>query len=198
MALNYPGPFEVRLFYTTNEPAGVNEHVLRLSCQISVEGDPGDPFSDWIPIDKGGNAVGSLDGDVDALVTLLKPMFNTAVDFSLAELWEYQFGTFDSVFRSSYDINQSGTAATATVNHSQTIWSFRTALGGTMKIDLRGTIHGSGAQQSFPTGVAAANSVATAFLASNSIWWGRDNSYPVAAIRWLPGLNEHSFKQINR
>lgn len=198
MAINYPGPFEVRLFYTTNEPAGVNEHVLRLSFQMAVEADPGDPFSDWIPVDKAGASVIALNTKVDDLITLIKPHFNTNVDFSLAELWEYAPGTFDAVYRSSYDVNVAGTSPSATVNHAQTVLSFRTALGGVMKVDMRGTVLAKGPQQSFPTNIAAINTTATGFLAGTSIWWGRDNSYPVASIRYLPGENEYSFKQINR
>lgn len=198
MAINYPGPFEVRIFYTTAEPAGVNEHVLRLSCQMSISADPGDPFSDWIPIDKGGSAVTALNAKVDALMAVIQPLMPVTTDFSLAELWEYAPGTFDAVYRSSYDLNLLGTNATAVVPFSQTIWSFRSQLGGVMKVDLRGTPYAAGPRLSFPTPTNVVNTFANFMLADASIWWARDNSYPVAAIRWLPGSNEHAFKQINR
>jgi len=198
MALNFPGPFEVRLFYTTNEPAIIAAHQLRLSCNMSIEGLPGEPFSDWIPIQKNGSAVTTLAGHVDALVTAIRAAFHTSADFERAELWEYAPGTFDAVFRSAYDVNVAGSSATVTANFAQTIWTFRTTGGGIAKLDLRGTIYPASARASFPTSNATADAIHAYMLAPERIWIGRDGGYVLAGVSFLPGSNEHAFKKVNR
>lgn len=198
MPVNFPGPFEVRLFYTTGEPTVIRDHVLRLSCRMNIMGNPGDPFGAWIPVQKDGSAVVNLQTHVDSLVTALKPVFSTATDFSFAELWEYVPDSFDAVYRSVYDVNQSGTSTTASGEASQTIISFRTTLGGVAKLDLRGTVLSPGAMQSFPTSVPAVNTLATYMLDNSRIWIGRDGGYLLAAIKYLPGQNERAWRRVNR
>lgn len=199
MALNYPGPFEVRLFYQTNEtPAAIAAHVLRLSLNMSIEGAPGDPFSDWIPFQKNGSAVSSLDTHVDALVALLQPFFNTATDIVQAELWEYAPLSFDAVYRSSYDITLAGTSGGATQVASQGVVTLRTVNGGIMKVDLRGIISTPGPTQTFPTGTTIVQNLVNYLVGGTNIWWGRDNSYPLVPLRWMPGQNEHAWRIANR
>jgi hypothetical protein len=198
MPINYPGTFETRIRYITNEPAGVNDHELRLSMEMSIEGSPGDPFSDWIPVQKNGSAVDSLDQHVDALVAFLRPFYHTSVDFVSAELWEYAPGSFDSIFRSSYDITLSGTATFATVNHSQSILTMRSQLGGIGKVDLRGTFFGAAPASGYPTAIVPVDNLLAHMIAGTSIYVARDGGYFMSGLLWLPGINEQSFKRINR
>jgi len=195
MALNFPGPFEVRIFYQTNEtPAAIAAHVLRLSCNMSIEGDPGDPFSEWIPYQKNGSAVSSLDTHVDALMAVVRPFYVAAVDFVGAELWEYAPGTFDAVYRASYTLGLAGTGAGTTQVAGQLVTTFRTVNGGIFKIDLRGTNIAAGATQSFPIGAGVATNLANYLVGGTTIWWARDNSYPLVPLKYMPGQNEKAWR----
>lgn len=198
MAINYPGPFEVRVNYTTNEPAAIAAHQMRLSCQMSIEGNPGDPFSDWFPEQKGGSNTIPLSTCLETTLNLVKPYFNTAVTFGSAELWEYAPGTFDAVFRSAYVPVAEPTGVPATVSASQTIYTWRTTAGGVMKLTLMGTIISPDVSLTYPTADSGVNAIFAGFLAATSPWLGRDGAYPVAGLKFHPGQNEALWKRLNR
>lgn len=195
MALNFPGPFEVRISYTTNEtPVAIAAHQLRLSCNMSTIGDPGDPFSAFIPFERSGSAISNLETKVSDLMGVVRPLFVAGVDFSVAELWEYTAGSFDAIFRSSLQISLPGTGAGTTTIAGQAVLTMRTTAGGVMKVDLRGTNFAPQTTITFPVSPGSLFNLANHFLASTNIWWGRDNSYPLAALRFLPGQNEKAWR----
>lgn len=198
MPINYPGPFEIRINYLTDEALANAAHQLRLSCVMSVTGNPGDPFSSWIPIQKNGSAVSNLATHVDNLMTVLRPLYKTAVSFTDAELWEYNPGTFDAVYRSSYALALAGTSASSTITASQSILTFRTALGGIMKVDMRGTVFSPSITDAAPFTAGSYATLAAIFTAATDVWVGRDGGYPLAALAFLPGQNEHAWKVANR
>lgn len=197
MAINYPGPYEVRIFYHTNEAAAIADHVLRLSCNMNVVASPGDPFSSWSATKRDGTGV-VLSTAVDALIVLVKPFFHSSTDFIYAELWEYTPSSFDAIFRSSYTIGVSGTSASVTVSAAQTVVSFRTATGGIFKVDMRGTISNPAIGISFPTAITIVDNLAAHLVGASSPWIGRDNGYPLSPIRYLPGQNERAWRIVNR
>jgi len=197
MTANFPGPFELRINYISNEPSTINEHQLRLSFECGLTGDPGDPFDAWHPITKGGSSALGLDSHVTALMAAIEDNWSNTTDFLDAELWEYDVGTYDAIFRSTEAIGTSGGSGSGTQSMSQSIWTFRAALGGIMKVDFRATIHAPGTKVSLPsTGIV--QSTADYFLDDDSPWWARDNSHPIAALKFLPGQNERAFRKLNR
>lgn len=198
MPINYPGPYEMRISYVTAEPTPANRHVLRLSMEMSIVGDPGEPFSGWIPVQKDGSAVDTLAQHLDALLAILKPMYPAATSFNSAELWQYAPGTFDSIFRSAEVIGEVGTSVTASVEFGQTIITFRSELGGIGKIDLRGSDTPVGNRQGFPTGDVSINALAAHLTAGTSIYVARDGGYLLAPLFFLPGTNEAMFKLVRR
>lgn len=197
MAINYPGPFEVRIKYLTNEPAPVPNHVLRLSCNCTLTGNPGDPFTSWFPVTKLGSNAINLSTKVDDLILEMKKHLNTASTILVAELWEYTPGTFDAVFRSTKNIAVAGTSGTVTRDGSQAIWTYRTQNGGIFKFDLRGQINAVGAKIALP-GTGDVASMNTYLLAGTTPWLARDGSYPVAGLFFHPGQNERAFKKLYR
>jgi hypothetical protein len=198
MAINYPGPYEIRIAYVTAEPAPANRHILRLSCEMSIAGDPGEEFSGWIPEQKDGSAVDTLESHLDALLAILKPMFPATTSFNSAELWEYAPGTFDSIFRSSHSIAEVGSSGTASVDFGQLIITFRSENGGIAKIDVRGSDTPVGNRVGFPTGDTSINALAAHLIAPSSIYVARDGGYLLSALFALPGLNEAAFKAVRR
>jgi len=199
MAINFPGPLELRIFYTTDENSVINDHVLRhsLAAATAGEGDPGDPFSAWTIQLRGGTTT-PLDDWTDALMILIDDFYASAVDFTHAELWKYQPSSFDATYQATYALGLSGTSGGATVDASQGIITFRTAVGGVAKIDLRGISLGAGPKQSFPTAAAIVNALASFLSGSLSAMIGRDGGFLVAPIFWLPGQNERAWKRVNR
>lgn len=197
MTANFPGTYEVRIQYLTDEPAEIAGHELRLSCEMSIAADPGDPFTDWIPVQKDGSAVTTLKTHVDNFLALVQPAHSTATDYIIAELWEYAPASFDAVFRSAYTLGLSGTGG-ATVPYSQTIITFRSTLGGIGKLDLRGAVFGAAARLSFPTANTTINALAAALVAGSSIWHARDQGYFIAPLFTLIGQNERAWAKVNR
>lgn len=197
MAIHYPGTFEVRTFFTTDEPSLIASHEIRWSCEMAAAADPGDPFSDWSVSLRGGGS-SPLDTEVDNFMAFLEDMYSTAVDFSHAELWEYSPGTFDSVFRSSYTLGLSGVSASPTVIYSQTILSFRSTLGGIMKLDMRGTDQAKAAKTGFPSPSTAVNNLAAWVASATTPVRARDGGFPMSPLFFLPGLNERAEKKVLR
>lgn len=199
MAINYPGPYECRFFYTTNEYATIAQHQFRLSLDIATPGDVGDAFDQWEVIVKNGTAGVTLQDAVEDILEEVVEVYHTSTVFSAVELWEYAPGTFDAVFRAAHTpTNDNGLSATATNQFSQTVITMRTELGGILKLDLRGTVIGPAAAQGFPTTNNFINDIGDELRAGLSPWVGRDGSFAAVRLRFLPGQNEHAFKKVNR
>lgn len=194
MALNYPGPYEVRIYYTVSSRV----HIQRLNCQMSLEGDPGDAFDQFVPLQRNGSAVTPLDTHVDNWIAVIKMLYNTANSFDYAELWKYAAESFEATYYSTYDIAVSGGTGGAAVVAGQLISTFRTQEGGTLKINLMETNQAVGVGVGY-TGLGTnQKAVVDYVLAPENIWLGRDTSYPFAFNKMFPGQNERLFKKIYR
>ena len=194
MAANFPGPYELRIRYSTIVTSITNIHQLRISMDMNVTADPGDPFSDWTCQSRIG-ASPQLDTFTDDVAAVMQPFLRTDADILDAELWEYTPGSFDAAFRSTYTIGVAGTAGGATVPDSQGILTFRTQLGGVARFDIRDITISAGAKVSVGAAPTIVQDVADLLTANGSPMIGRDNSYVFVALNWLPGLNERSFKK---
>lgn len=194
MALNYPGPYQVRIFYTVSSRV----HVCALNVQMSVEGVAGDPFSDFIPLQRNGSAVTTLDTHVDNFVTVAKVFLNSGQSFNYAELWKYTPDSFEADFISSYTIGVAGTAGAATKSASQMIWTFRTQEGGSMRVVLMDTVTDAGVTVPYGSMDTNTKALADAITGGTNVWIARDTSYPFNAISMFPGQNEALFKKIYR
>lgn len=183
--LNYPGPYEVRIFYTV----GGLTHSQRLSCDVAVDDEPGLPFSSY-DVHRVGDTPLALDAAIDAYITLIKPFFQNTVTFTHAELWRYEPLTFNADFYSTYTINVVGTHASAAYNGGQLILTFRTLGGGVLKLNYMETSY----QMGLPTGLSGAPAAVQAlvnFVLSTGNWIiARDTTYPFAFMRQFPGQNE--------
>lgn len=198
MAVNFPGPFEARFSILTNEAGGVGQHQLRLSTQVPGGVNPGQSFGTIFPEQRGGAVDISLQSACEALLGLINGFYATTSAFGAIELWEYIPDSFDAVFRSAYSPSTEPNGGATTVPASQTYFTFRTINGGIMKLCLMGTTIVEDSSQAYPTGDSEVNAVFAAFLADTSIWWGRDNSFPIAGLKFLPGRNEDLWKKLYR
>ena len=198
MATNYPGPYEVRVFYSVDAtPGGVKEHVLKLSCNIDGSPAAGTAFT-AINIVRRAGLMDTLDSAVDGLVSVLRPFYNSGdASFDRAELWRYAPESFDATYVSTYDISLAGSAAAATVPASAAILTMRTTEGGTMRLTLIDTIVDDQLPfQRADFGGAGKEEDLAAFMVDDpNVWFiGRDTSYPITMLRLFYGQNEATFK----
>jgi len=194
MADNFPGPYEIRIFYT----AGSIEHQMNLSCNVKYNPQPGDAAS-TIAVQLADGSDDFMGNVVSAWITLIKTLFAAAdVTFDRAELWEYTPGTYVSRYISTYDIGTAGDSASTTKLASQGIMTFRTTEGGVMKIYFQGTTLAAGPRETYAAAAVVLQDIFD-FVISDANWiLAKDTSYPVAALAWLPGESEAIFKKLYR
>lgn len=191
MADNFPGPYEVRIYYTVN----YFEHVMKLSCNLPTDPDVGDTF-DLIDVYVKNGGYTALDGVVDDWVAVLVPLLSAAdAEINRAELWKITALSYDGTYISSYDISEAGTSGSGYVVAGEMIWTFRTINGGVMKIHLEEGVTLPGVSAVY--GDIGANHQAVAdYVTANAAWmWARDNSYASVFLKLHPGQNEAVFKK---
>lgn len=192
MAINYPGPYEVRIYYTVNTLV----HSQRLNCRLASAPSPGDAFDD-IDVLRRDDSPFSLKDEVDDWVALMLPLFSTAAPSTIdyAELWAYEAESFDASFVSTYPIALTGTSGSSYQPASQYIITFRTEEGGIMKLSFMETIVVPGIRDTLPLASVAGDAIADAIVAGTVPWLARDTSYPFACIAAYPGQSEAVFKK---
>ncbi len=200
MALNYPGPYEVRIFYTVTVGSVALEHTQRLNCNVSPHADPGEEFNDITVVTRGplggGAGFSTLKSAVDDYVALMRGIYNTTTaNIDRAELWRYTPGTFEAAFVSAYNIDLPGTIASATVQAGEAILTFRTIEGGIMKLAYEESYLPPGGAQSLGVVTGPAAAIRDYVLGSSNWILARDTSYPFAGYRYNPGQNEAIFKK---
>lgn len=189
MPINFPGPYQIRLFYQATLSTVVFPHVCALNFDVSVAPDVGDPADDIVVLVPGGTS--TLGAVITELGTVLAPFFNTTdVTFGQYEVWRYEEASFDAVFIAAASSGIDATSVTATVVDSQTIFSWRTSLGGIMKLDLRHTTQPQSPTIKYPAAGGAINDLFDFISGDNSPFVARDGSRPIAPLNFLAGLNE--------
>jgi hypothetical protein len=203
MAINYPGPFELRIGYLPTISAVQDiEHTQRLNIDLVGTPAQGDVFANYDINDKDGATTTDLATLVEDYLTIFNALIRNDVDIVSVELWKYPTPqSFDSVFWSTYNPTANvGTGASATQNSGQDIYTFRTQEGGIMKINI---MEGQIAAQSpiAYAGLATAQSNLVDFILDgdgvnySAPFLGRDTSYPFAFIKDYPGINEALWKK---
>lgn len=197
MALNFPGPYQLRLFYQVNgTPGGVVDHVMALNLDCSPAPSPGDAFSAITVVTSLGTK--ALDGVVNALVAVLQPEFNSsATSFLSAELWKYTTGTFQASYISSMSVGLAGTSTSTNKEATQSIYTFRTTEGGIMKVTLMEDVYEK--DEPIPyTGLTTESKAIVDFFVTGGVdgvfFLARDTSFPIAFLKKFPGENEATFK----
>ncbi len=194
MAINYPGPYEVRVQYTALPASGLKAHEFRFSCSLTTTPVPGvDPTTLNAHQRGGGNT--NLVQKVEDLVTFCAELYPATGDFNTAELWEYDPGTFNATWIATWTLGIPGTSGSPIIEDSQTIFTFRTTAGGIVKLDLRNTIHSSIATVPFPTSNSDWNDIGAEFSDEFTIVLGRDGGFAVVPLNALAGTNERDFKK---
>lgn len=203
MAINFPGPFELRIPYTiATLTAPVIEHVQRLNIDLVGTPAQADVFSNYDVVDKDGDTTIALSTWIEAYLALFNALFDTSMDVGNIELWKYPTAqSFDSVFWSSYTPTaNAGTGAGAPFNSGQVYHTFRTAEGGILKISLMEALRAAGSPVLYGS-LSAAEQAFIDFVLDgdgatySAVILARDTSYPIAYNKAFPGQNEAVFKK---
>lgn len=199
MALNYPGPYEVRIHYTVTTGIAIMTHVQRLNVRVEGTPDPGEDMAN-INFLRRDDLPYAADSEIDAWVALIRPRWavHASNNITHAELWKYEPNSFDASFISTYDINLAANGAGTTLIAGQEIYTFRTSEGGIMKLSFMQTVQAQGGPQVYSALNAGQKAIVDAVRFGSSPWLARDTSYPFAFIRMFPGSNEALFKKVFR
>lgn len=190
MADNFPGPYEVRIFYSVS---GLT-HTMKVNCKVEGSPLPGVDASTLTMETRGGGSVNLVDA-VDGFVALLADVHSTDMDFDYAEVYSYPPQSYDATFISAFSLAVTGTVASTVYPAQQHTLTFRTQEGGVMKLVLLETAFtGNGI-------ISGSNDVAPwaaiwSFVDSDANWLlARDTSWPIAKIRRSDGQNEALFRR---
>ena len=195
MPANFPGPFELRMFYTTTISSIPLTHVAKYNCDVDGAV-PGALFSAMnIKTRDGSNP--TLAAFCTTWTNLVKAAYSSgagnAIDYY--ELWQVAPLSFDASFISALAQAISGTNGGTTKNASQVILTFRTTEGGIMKLNFMESVQDFGIKDTPPYSNAQYEAIATHILGGGNAFLGRDTSAPFASIAMFPGQNEALFKQ---
>lgn len=199
MALNYPGPYQLRIFYSTTVSSIVLQHVQSLNINVDPAPDPGDAFSTIQPVYPGAAAYTDLADMVDDYVLDMKAMYSSAGStIERAELWRYETESFDAEFVSAYTLGIAGTSGGTTSSASQSITTIRTTNGGVFRLVFMESIIIPGVTDPGTISNSNLNNIVGKIESGELPFLGRDNGWPFARIAHYPGQNEALWKRRNR
>lgn len=192
--VNYPGPWQIRIFYDALFSGTVYPHVLSMNVDVDADPGAGSPFADYSLPSRSGLFY-NAETWTDAVVAVMQPLLHTSSNINRAELWKYDSGSENAAFQSTYDIGVAGTSATATAQDSQSIWSFRSQNGGHAYFEMLHTDQVPAARVAYAAMNARAQDVVDLITATQSPMLARDGGYLFSSIWFLPGSSELYFKK---
>lgn len=205
MALNFPGPYDIRIKYLPVVSGGAAiEHEQKLNVSLVEPAVQNDVFGNHNINDIDGATTVDLASVVEDYLAKLMALFHTTTNIVSVELWKYPVAqSSQSTFWGSYTPTvAAGTAGGATVPAGQDIFVFRTEEGNVMKLSpMEGT-----SSPGVPIAYASLDTPRTALvdyildgdgLTYSAPFVGRDTSFPKSFIKEYPGSNEHLWKQRN-
>lgn len=194
---NFPGPYQLRIFYSVTVSSVVLQHKLQLNCAPQTDPPPGTLFG-AINIVNNVGGISTLQTETDFIIALLQPLYNIgATAFDFAELWKFEPGGEEASFVSAYTIGLAGSSGSTNVVASEDIFIFRTTEGGVMKVYLEECVNVPGPSVGYAGAGAPRQALIDYFNATPSaaFFLGRDTSYPFAFNLYHPGRNEAIWKK---
>jgi len=190
---NYPGPWQIRIFYTTPFNLVNYEHVLR--CNVDVDTDPG-PGSDFADYDLVSRAGLYYDADswTDALAAAMQTFLNAVCSIDYAELWKYDGISNNAAYQSSMTLGLNGTNGTAVAADSQAIMSFRSVNGGHGFMEVLHSSFSPGQKTGYTGAPSDVQDFMDLVTDLQSPALARDGGYLFSPLNWLPGSSEKLFK----
>lgn len=172
MASNSLYPGFVYLFYET----GGTPHKMTIPISNPVE-----VGGVWYVDNAGGTSV-LLSTTLVTLVNILRGFYPASATFLYYELWTMASPTADPIFRETDRIDIVGTSGSAPQAYGQCVFTFRTKLGGILKVYLMESVKAVNAIIQPPfTGNDL--TFVTHMIGTSCIWFGRDGSDAIVCIR---------------
>lgn len=197
MASNFPGPYQLRMYYDVAPGAFANvTHRMTMNIDVTNSPSPGTPFS-GIDVSRRVGIDVALDTVASELQGVTRPLMSTAdALITYAELWKYTPGTFDAQYISTYDISLAGLSGSAGRVTGVQIYTWRTAEGGIMQIYLMETVDTGNDQVAYNNlGADDTNFMDFFYEDATSYALGRDTSHPLVPLRMSASRHEALFKQ---
>lgn len=183
MAENTLWPAFIKIFYEDAIPHTMTFQVWPALVGAPITGRP-------MLRNKGGSE-GDAGVGVGELVNVLKPLCPLGTTFQYWEMWQMDSEHGDPVFRFSDDLAVAGTSTTSQSIGTQCLWSYRTANGGTGRIQLMSTIAQPNQKGRGPLFVNGGfRAVAEYLVSDNSIVRGRDDGSPVVVTKFVTKTND--------
>jgi len=189
MAVNFPGPYEIEMTYTTD---GL-QHIQRLNCDVQGSVNPGDPLSGITLETKDSVGLPILTA-IDEWSDLIIDRLNTGDTVDAFNFWKYTPLTFDRTFINAGAIAKAGLQAGASNESHQMTLTFRTLEGNSMKVVILETVETS--QDRVPyASLGAVTKLIMDYVSGSDTWFlARDTSYPISSLNGVGGQNEAIFK----
>lgn len=197
MALNFPGPFQLRINYEVEPPGFLPlMHVMQFNVDVVGDPTPGTAFAD-VDVNLRVAGTSPLSTVSQEIVALVKVFFlSTDAIFTDAELWKVASGSFDMTYISTYALAIAGTGVAATIPGQNSIYTFRTFGGGGMKLYLMESESVPTVTEPYGGLTGDAQDLADYFIDDAfSPFVARDNTYPHICLNLLRGMNESTFKK---
>ena len=189
MAENFPGPYEIELFYTIQGKT----HIQRLNVDVQSAPAVGDaPTS--ITLETRDAAGIALNVAVTAWVNLHKVGYKSDCTFNSYNFWRYDALSYVRTWITSGVVGVAGTATPANLLASQVTYTFRTLEGNVMRIVLLEGVDLGNTRIPYASLTGYTKAIMDYVVASNTWVLGRDTSYPVAQLNLVGGQNEKVFK----
>lgn len=193
MAVNFAGPYQLRLRYGVNG----DDHTVKFN--VDVDGQP-TSYVAW-------NTINLIAKDTTLLdLPTWSAAFRNAIGAMLPTSWET--GTFelyriapnsnDATFISSDSTIFTGQRAITAIPDSQTTLTFRTQEGGIAKVVMLGVATDITSRGSLANPPSHYADIVTMMTESNSPILGRDTSPIVTSMNWLLTQNERLYKKLYR
>jgi hypothetical protein len=198
MAINYPGPYVLKMFYSVNASAGgVLQHVCNVNVDCASEPSPGDEFDEIALAGSVSNV--AADTYADNFRNYTEDFLDdTEATIDRFELWKIDEDSFDGVFISQYDVNAAGVHTGSVFAAHVDIYTFRTAEGGIMKVQFLDTNIAGNSIDTYANMTQAQKDFVDFILGSPSygkVALARDTSLPIGFLHWCPGQHEVTYRQ---
>ena len=188
-----PGPYQVEITYSGDS----RSHKMRLDCRIDGSPVAGVDMSTVNVLNRLSANIG-LTSAVGSFIDLLQPIFAPDMSFDSFSLWKFTSGTNERQFIGSALIGEVGTNAGVIQRAHQTIYTFRSGNGGTMRLNLLEDSNTGNDKTAYADMSAPAQALVD-FMLSDDCWiYSRDNAYPIVSLWESQGQNEAIWRKIYR
>lgn len=195
--VGYPGPWQMRINYTVVTAVGTRQHVLRMNMDVDTPPDAGSDFDQYDLISRAGLFY-NAETWADAFAAVMAAIYKTTSTLVNAELWKFESGTNNGAFQSAYDLSVAGTSASDIFLNGQGVLSTRCQDGGIAYLHFMESIAVAASRYTYASAGTAIKDIWDLITANSSPLIGRDASYAFSPLFWMPGQNEHWFKETYR